>query len=50
MSVQMPHFKEEVLYHETIAATNPNLLNSMAPNQSLSFAFPSHVAPYPGTH
>jgi len=27
----MPHFKEEVLYHETIDATNPNLLNSMFP-------------------
>jgi len=27
----MPHFKEEVLYHETIDATNPNLLNSIFP-------------------
>jgi hypothetical protein len=50
MDVQMPHFKEEVLYHETIDATNSNLLNSMPPIQSLSFAFSPHVAPHPGTH
>jgi hypothetical protein len=50
MSIQMPHFKEEVLYHETINATNPNLLNSMLPIQSLPFVFFSHVAPNSRPH
>jgi hypothetical protein len=50
MGIQMPHFKEEVLYHETIYATNPNLLNPMLPIRFLSFAFLPHVASHPGTH